>query len=260
VNTPVVGICCAKQSFCANGGLSEGGQDARTTKQEESMKITTEKRANYSKSSTGALVIACLMLGLTACNRSPHLAATGWTQSALQMPAGIAASQLPAPENRGAQLTARYCSQCHGIPSPASHSASDWVPVMRRMMLRMERSAVMGQMMGRGMMGRGMPMGMMGAAVPTPSEERDILEYLQSHALRSIKEETLPEKNSSGAALYSRTCSRCHALPDPAQHTPEQWLAVVDRMRQYMRSGGVPHISDEQAQTIIEYLRRATRG
>jgi len=200
------------------------------------------------------------MLALAACSRGPDPTAVGGAEAALQMPSGVAASQLPAPDSRGAQLTARYCSQCHGIPSPANHSASDWVPIMRRMMLRMERSASMSQMMGRGMMGRNMPMGMMGAAVPTPPEERDILAYLQNHALKSIPEEELPESSGSAATLYKRTCSRCHALPNPAVYTPGQWPAVVSRMRQYMQPSGVPGISDEQAQTIIKYLQRASGG
>lgn len=204
--------------------------------------------------------MASMTLGLAGCGHGRDVATRGWTQAELQMPAGIAASRLPAPGSRGAQLTARYCSQCHGTPSPASQSASDWFPIMRRMMLRMKRSASMGQMTGRGMMGRNMPMGMMGAAVPTPTEEREILAYLQNHALRSIPEETLPEKASSAATLYKRTCALCHALPDPSVHTPEQWPGVVSRMRQYMRSSGVPNISDEQAQTIINYLQRAARS
>ena len=222
--------------------------------------MTRERSVSCLRFFAGAFFVIYMTLDLTGCSPSRDATTGGWTQAELQMPAGIAAGHLPAPESRGAQLTARYCSQCHGTPSPASQSASDWVPIMRRMMLRMERSASMGQVMGRGMMGRNRPMGMMGAAVPTRSEERDILAYLQNHALKSTSQGKLPESASSAATLYERTCSRCHALPDPSAHTPGQCPSVVRRMREYMRSAGVPAIWDEQAQTLIGYLERASRG
>lgn len=60
------------------------------------------------------------------------------------MPAGIPASELPDPESPGASLIARYCSQCHEIPSPASHSPADRVPTLRRMVARMQHMAHMG--------------------------------------------------------------------------------------------------------------------
>ncbi len=67
-----------------------------------------------------------------------------WTTDALAMPAQLDRNRLPEPNSEGARLVDRYCSQCHGIPSPASHDASDWVPVFRRMILLMEKSEANG--------------------------------------------------------------------------------------------------------------------
>ena len=183
----------------------------------------------------------------------------GWTTDALAMPAQLDRNKLPDPNSEGARLVDRYCSQCHGIPSPGSHSASDWVPVFRRMILRMERSERMGSRGGRmgGMMGRGMPMGMMGSEMPSEKEQAEMLHYLQANALKATTKENLPEPEGDAAALYAKTCSHCHALPSPGQHTAAQWPAVVERMRKRMKSMQQKDITDEQAETIIKYLQRS---
>jgi cytochrome c5 len=171
------------------------------------------------------------------------------------LPPGIAADRLPDPGALGARLVARYCSQCHGIPSPASHSASDWVPTLRRMLVHMERGHHMRGM--GGMMGRGMGMGMMGAGVPTEDERRTILAYLQAHGLQAIAADSLPGAGEAGATLFAQTCNRCHALPSPAQHAAAEWPAVVARMRGNMLRFRVDTISDETAREIVAYLERA---
>jgi hypothetical protein len=53
-------------------------------------------------------------------------------------PAGVEPGDLPDPHAQGAQLEARYCAQCHALPAPTMHSATDWPLVARRMWLRME--------------------------------------------------------------------------------------------------------------------------
>jgi cytochrome c5 len=88
-------------------------------------------------------------------------------------------------------------------------------------------------------------------------EEAAILDYLRANAFRSTTAEALPENTHPDAALFARTCSRCHALPDPNQHTSAQWSTVVTRMSQNMRTMGVREITGEEASTIIAYLQRA---
>ena len=176
-----------------------------------------------------------------------------WPSEALIMPEGISADSLPDPNSGGAHLEERYCVQCHGLPSPASHNATDWEPVFRRMVLMMERSGSMG-MMGKGMMNRGR-MGMMQAvSIPNSEEQIKLLTYLQAHSLKSITKENIPETGSEGASLFSSKCSRCHALPDPAQHTASEWPAVVSRMRQHLIQYKMNDLTDEQAKAINGYL------
>ena len=91
-----------------------------------------------------------------------------------------------------------------------------------------------GGMMGGGMMGGGM----MGGYASAPSDQSD--------------------GNDSGARLFQRTCSQCHALPSPSAHTAKQWPAVVDRMRAHIRQYGGRDLSDQQAQAIDDYLKKHT--
>lgn len=165
------------------------------------------------------------------------------------MPEGIAVTELPDTDSPGAGLVARYCSQCHGLPSPSRLSADEWSSTARRMFARMEHMEGMGGRM-RMMMGD--------VRAPSADEERIIVDYLRRHALRTVSEDELPATELPGGPLFARTCSRCHALPDPGLYGPDQWPVVVERMRENMRTMEVAELSDEDARRIVEYLRAAS--
>ncbi len=157
------------------------------------------------------------------------------------LPAGTAPAELPDPESEGAQALAKFCATaCHGAPSPGAHSATDWPVVLRRMWLRTE----------------GLPASY---AVPVPDarERVLILNYLLSHALE-VSEAELPAR--PGRELFTSTCSRCHELPDPRQHTANDWAAVVIRMRQHMVQMLRQSPPQNQVQEIILYLEQVSRG
>src|SRR5262245_30785702 len=82
-------------------------------------------------------------------------------------PEGVQPADLPDPSNRGGHLTAKYCAQCHNLPAPSTHSATDWPSVARRMWLRMEW----------------LPESL-GVRVPTESERYEILKYLTVNSLK----------------------------------------------------------------------------
>lgn len=205
-------------------------------------------------------LVCCALLGL-ACNSGAHGRSGTLADSAL-LPLGIEASQLPEPRSAGAQRVARYCSQCHGIPSPASQAAADWPATFRRMLMHMERSRYMpgmGMMMRRGA-GRGRIVGMGNVQFPSADEQRILLAYLEAHSLRPIAPDSLPERGAVGATLFARTCGRCHALPNPLQHRASDWPAVVARMRTNMVRFRVDTISDQTAREITAWLQRTARG
>ena len=153
--------------------------------------------------------------------------------------------QLPDPKSKGADLTVRYCAQCHNLPSPATHSAEEWGEVVGRM--------------DRYMSGHMPPHGMMKIRRPTAEEREALLQYLQRNALRTFSGQSLPEAGSPGAERYKTVCVRCHTLPDPGLHTAVEWPDVVERMRRNMKVMGKPVITDAERTEISDYLKRHAR-
>lgn len=153
-------------------------------------------------------------------------------------PEGLAAESLPEPTSVGAGLLAQYCVQCHALPAPGMHSAVDWPIVLRRMWLRID-----------------MMHGAMGVLSPPAAARLQLTRYLTSHALAvTTRLPALPARE-----LVAATCARCHALPDPRAHAPQDWPGVVLRMEQNMARMRVSVPSREQSQQIMTYLDGAAR-
>ncbi len=150
-------------------------------------------------------------------------------------PPGVQAADLPDPNSKGAQLVVQYCGQCHNLPSPQMHSATDWPSIARRMWLRMELLPATLQV-----------------KVPTAAERFAILDYLNTNALK-VSGSTLPA--GPGREAFSQVCSRCHALPDPRTHSREDWPTVFARMERNMERMKVPPATREQATDLLLYLQ-----
>jgi len=153
-------------------------------------------------------------------------------------PAGIQPGDLPDPNSQGAKAEAQYCSQCHSLPSPTMHAATDWPIVVRRMWLRMEE----------------LPESL-GVKTPTPPERYEILQYLTVNALKESGA-TLPA--GPGRDAFGTVCSRCHALPDPRDHSKSDWPIVYARMERNMERMKVAPPTAEQTQAILNYLQNAS--
>lgn len=180
----------------------------------------------------------------------------GMERGSMMLPEGTAPGELPAPDSRGTRLAVRFCSGCHGVPSPGRHGASEWPGILDRMFRRMDRVDRMSGMRER-MMGRG---GGMERDVPVPSgeERRTLRAYYREHALEEAEEDRLPDL--PGRDVFRTACSRCHALPDPTSRPAEAWPEIVRRMRGHMqRAENVAEHSNTEAAAVVEYLRRAAR-
>jgi cytochrome c5 len=190
---------------------------------------------------------------LVGCSEKPQSAAAVKSDSAAGMsqhdqrllaaakvalpPPGIAAGDLPDPTSNGAQLVAKYCAQCHDLPSPTMHSAVDWPSITRRMWLRMER------------------LGDLGVQNPTAAERYTMIGYLTANALKVSGANLPPGK---GRDQFAVTCSRCHALPDPKSHSPQDWPAVYSRMERNMDRMQVMVQLKPQTADILSYLESAS--
>lgn len=163
-----------------------------------------------------------------------------------QLPPGINPKELPSAQSQGAQILNRYCTQCHELPGPGMHTANEWPAVVNRMNERMR------MMSGSRMM--------QDIKAPTDSEIRSLLAYLQEHAQIPIDVSKYSELNTPAGREFQKTCSQCHALPDPKQHTANEWGAVVERMKQNMAKMGksVPDI--ETIDNVVGFLQRNAKS
>jgi len=155
------------------------------------------------------------------------------------LPPGIDPALLPEPDSSGAHLLRQFCTQCHNLPSPGLHTASEWPQVVDRMNMRM-------QMMG----------GMMGVMAPDPVQLKILLGYLQRHAQKPIDAASYPDLDTPAGRAFSTTCMQCHALPDPKQHSAQEWPSVVARMRGNMAAMGKTVPDEKTASEIIDFLQR----
>jgi cytochrome c5 len=150
-------------------------------------------------------------------------------------PDWIGPTDLPQPGSRGAKLVVAYCRQCHALPTPKAHGATDWAVVVRRMWLRME----------------GLPESLR-VEVPSQSDRSDILEYLTTNAL---KVGGTPPPPGKGREAFLATCSRCHAAPDPGLHSKEEWPVVMARVERNMKRMNVATPTGLESEDILSYLQ-----
>jgi cytochrome c5 len=104
---------------------------------------------------------SALTTGAEACG--PQMSHHG--HAAAAMPQGMDPSALPDAQLPGARLVGGYCTQCHGLPNPALHSAQEWPVVAERMYSRMQLMSSSGRVQA-----------------PDAREFEAIVDYLQTHA------------------------------------------------------------------------------
>lgn len=150
-------------------------------------------------------------------------------------PADFNPELLPNGKSYEASLLIQYCGQCHAVPSPTTHSATDWPSVLRRMWLRMEHLPPTYRV-----------------AVPQVGERARLLTYLRDNALQ-VGAQNLPA--GPGRDTFARMCSRCHTLPDPRVHSAADWVAVIQRMEQNMLRMNVAQLTRPETEEVLGYLQ-----
>jgi len=196
------------------------------------------------------LVLSLVAISLTACQR-PEAAEHEQAQPLPQgdqlilasakvgLPPAVAPQDLPDPDSEGARLLQQYCVTCHGLPSPRTHSVTDWPRTIRRMWLRMDGISHLYDL-----------------AIPSPPEREVILQYLLDNALQ-VSGSLPPGPNRE---FFRTTCSQCHDLADPKQHAPEDWVAVVRRMMDHMQTMLHKTLTPDEYSRIVLYLESASKS
>jgi cytochrome c5 len=154
------------------------------------------------------------------------------------MPQGISPSMLPKPESTGAKALTKTCTQCHGLPSPGLHTAEEWPAVVSRMKMHMKWSKKW-----------------MSIDVPNEKELSVLLSYLQNNAQVPIDKTAYSGLESASGKAFSQTCVQCHVLPDPKQHTVDEWPTVVDRMFDHMIALNKVQPDEKETKMILEFLK-----
>ena len=162
-----------------------------------------------------------------------------------QLPPGIEPRDLPEATSNGARLLGQYCTPCHEMPGPGMHTAEEWPRVVDRMNQRMQM-----------MSGRNMMRMMNDIKAPTDNELQTLVAYLQKHAQQAIDKTQYTDLNSPAGKTFMATCSQCHALPDPKQHTADEWPTVVARMTRNMDAMGKAVPDQETLEAIVAYLQK----
>lgn len=67
------------------------------------------------------------------------------------------------------------------------------------------------------------------------------------------------ETIARGEQLEQEFCIQCHAMPDPQQHTVQEWPYVVARMNNYMHYRYMPAPDPQQTDEIINFLAEHAR-
>lgn len=166
---------------------------------------------------------------------------------------GVDPENLPEAESSEAKTYAKFCSQCHALPSPRRNSAKDWRALVERMDARMRMMSRMGGgMMGmmKRMMGRGRVEAM------TTKEKEAVIAYLEKHALKTLDKSKVALLNAPEYKTFEKICSQCHEPPDPAVHTKSEWPQVVRKMEENIGEAGMEAPSPEEKEFILEFLRR----
>lgn len=124
------------------------------------------------------------------------------------------------------------------------HTAKEWPDVMKRMQERMDMHS---RMMG-------------GIVVPNEKELLTLSKYLQAHALKSMDAKHAAELNTPAGLSFRATCAQCHALPDPKQHTSQEWPTVVARMQKNMSVMGKIIPNKATIKEITGFLQSRAKG
>ena len=76
---------------------------------------------------------------------------------------------------------------------------------------------------------------------------------------QAATEETPAEREVYAKSLFEGRCQMCHQLPEPGMLRPKQWRLILTTMQQRMQQAGVPPLTEEETETVLEYIAEQSR-
>jgi mono/diheme cytochrome c family protein len=70
------------------------------------------------------------------------------------------------------------------------------------------------------------------------------------------KPPSLPDSTTPGAQLYVNRCGNCHAPYNPHELTASMWDTQVTMMEVKIQQAGMPPLTSDERDAILEYLKR----
>jgi len=72
-------------------------------------------------------------------------------------------------------------------------------------------------------------------------------------------EMTGAERSAFKKSLFEGRCQMCHQLPEPDMLRAKQWRLILTTMQQRMQQAGVPPLTEDETETILEYIAEQSR-
>jgi mono/diheme cytochrome c family protein len=74
--------------------------------------------------------------------------------------------------------------------------------------------------------------------------------------ISGCKRASLPDATSPGAQLYVDRCGNCHVPYNPHEMTASMWDTQVTMMEVKIQAAGMPALTSDERDSILEYLKR----
>ncbi|MCU7929442.1 MAG: hypothetical protein KZQ90_01490 [Candidatus Thiodiazotropha sp. (ex Codakia rugifera)] len=109
-----------------------------------------------------------------------------------KLPPGLTAASLPEAHSPGAALLNQFCTQCHNLPGPDRHTATEWRDLVSSMFVLMDVANRFGGLKGK-------------VEVMQTQDQKILLAYLERHATQSIVSKKPVESDTTGRPWLIRT-------------------------------------------------------
>lgn len=160
--------------------------------------------------------------------------------------------ELPRSDSPEAKLVAKYCSQCHTLPSPSIHQGNEWDRALSRMFWRMESLSRQQKTIWWPWLSS-----QNAVQVPSSEEQEKLTQYIKKHSLRRAL--AIPDPDSAGAQIFKYTCTQCHVLPDVTIHSADEWPATIRKMQKHLEQTILGPMFQDELDLLLPYLQRHGR-